>query len=75
MLRLSDLKIGESGKILQIACGEKTKKRLDDLGVCVGVKVTLVRVSPFNDPIEIKARDFYLAIRKSQAKKIILEQI
>ena len=75
MLRLADLKVGESGKIIKIACGEKTIKRLADLGVCVGVKITLVRVSPFNDPLEIKARDFYLAIRRIEAKKIILERL
>lgn len=72
---LYNLKVGQCGKISAINVKEKTLKRLNDLGLCVGTQVSVVRFSPFFDPIEIKARDFYLAIRKSVAKKIVVEQI
>ena len=72
---LYQLKVGQVGKITQIDVNSKTLKRLNDLGLCVGTIVKVVRFSPFLDPIEIKARDFYLAIRKNVARKIIVEQI
>ncbi len=67
---LSQLKIGQSAKIKQIRCNSKTKTRLASMGFTEGTVVSVVRVSPFNDPIEIKVRDFYLAIRKNEADKI-----
>jgi Fe2+ transport system protein FeoA len=72
---LYDLKVGQRGKISAIEVNRKTLKRLNDLGLCVGTQVSVVRFSPFLDPIEIKVRDFYLAIRKNVAKKIVLEII
>ncbi len=72
---LYDLKVGQRGKISAIEVNRKTLKRLNDLGLCVGTQVLVVRFSPFLDPIEIKVRDFYLAIRKNVAKKIVVEII
>ena len=70
---LSDFIIGQSGKITKINVCDSVKKRFNALGLCVGVYITLIRSSPFNDPIEIKVRDFYLAIRRGDAKKIEME--
>ncbi|MBO5068384.1 MAG: ferrous iron transport protein A [Clostridia bacterium] len=67
---LSQLRIGQSAKIKHIRCDAKTKSRLAYMGVTEGTVVTVIRLSPFNDPIEIKVRDFYLAIRKNEADKI-----
>ncbi len=72
---LSDFIIGQSGKISKINACDKVKKRYYALGLCVGARVTMVRRSPFNDPIEIKVRDFYLAIRRRDAKKIEMERL
>ncbi len=56
--------------ITSINCEDDVKSRLNDLGVVEGVKVTLVRYAPLLDPLEIKIRNCYLAIRKSLADKI-----
>lgn len=70
---LSDLKIGEEKTVVKLNNCEKTKIRLNNMGLCEGVRVKLIRNSPLNDPIQIKVRDFYMAIRLSQAKKIVVE--
>lgn len=49
---------------------ENIKRRLNNMGLVEGITITLVRVAPLKDPVEIKLRDFYLAIRKKQTKKI-----
>ncbi len=44
-------------------------------GLTVGVTVTLVRRAPLGDPIELKVRGCYLALRNSAAEKIEVEEI
>lgn len=70
---LSDLKNGERAKIKNMQITAQIKLRLYHLGVTEGVSVTLIRRAPFLDPIQIKVRDFYLAVRKNVADKIEIE--
>ncbi len=72
---LSELKSGESGIIKEFLNEQRLVVRLNAIGLAENEKVTLIRTAPFGDPIEIKVKDFYLAIRKEQADKIILEKL
>lgn len=47
--------------------------RLREMGVLPGTPVTLVRVAPMGDPIEIKVRGYHLTLRKSEAEHVIVE--
>ncbi len=72
---LSELKIGEEKRVKEINCPDKIKLRLNNMGLTVGTKVTLVRVAVFGDPLEIKVRDFYMAIRIKEAYNIVVEDL
>ena len=72
---LSDLSAGESGIIKELKNERRFVLRLNAIGITENAKVTLIRTAPFGDPLEIKVRDFYLAIRKEQADKIVLEEL
>ena len=72
---LSDLMVGDTAVIKKVECSDCYKKRLLILGLTDGAKVTLIRKSPFNDPIEIRIRGFCLAVRKTLASKINVEKI
>ena len=72
---LSQLKTGESGIIREFLNEQRLVVRLNAIGLTENAKVTLIRTAPLGDPIEIKVRDFYLALRKEQADKIILEKL
>lgn len=69
-MKLDGLKKGQSGKVFAVRCEKRTKNRLLKMGLTEGARVRFIRTSPLGDPIEIKVRDFYLAIRKSAAEKI-----
>lgn len=69
-MRLDRLKKGQAGKVFAVNCGQKTKNRLLKMGLNEGARVEFIRTSPLGDPLEIKVRDFYMAIRKSAASKI-----
>ena len=73
-MELSKLKIGESGKVVSIKTDLSVKNRLAVMGLTEGVTVTLIRCAPFLDPIEIKLRGFYLALRIKDANKIQVEK-
>jgi ferrous iron transport protein A len=47
--------------------------RLREMGVLPGTAVTLVRVAPLGDPIEIKLRGYHLTLRKSEAEHVLVE--
>lgn len=49
--------------------------RLREMGILPGTPVTLVRVAPMGDPIEIKVRGYLLTLRKSEADHVIVEPV
>ena len=72
MKPLNDVLIGESCTILQINGSEAIKRRLTDLGITKGIKVTMVMQAPLKDPIAIRVRGCTLALRRSDAKIIMV---
>lgn len=71
---LTDLKVGEIAKIINVGCENSLKKRLLVLGVLSGEIIELVRYAPFGGPVEITIKGYNLAIRKNQAKKITVKK-
>ncbi len=72
---LKDFNIGESGKIISINAEGKIKRRLFDMGVTPGALVTLKKVAPLGDPIEVSLRGYDLSLRKDEAKCVLVEVI
>ena len=71
-MELVKLKPGEHG-IINAICGDaKLAKRLLALGCIEGTEITLKRVAPLGDPLIVNFRGFDLAIRKKDAKNILL---
>ena len=71
--KLSQFAIGESGVIRMVMGEGRTRRRLFDMGVTPGAKVTLVKVAPLGDPIEVEIRGYSLSLRKSEAENVLLE--
>ena len=69
-MKLSETKRGETVTVVGIGLSQKAKDRLNRVGLTVGVRLTNIRRAPFGGPTEYKLRDFYVAIRNSQAAKI-----
>jgi ferrous iron transport protein A len=71
-MSICNLKLGEKGIISSINGDSKLMKRLFALGCIEGTEVELRRRAPLGDPIIINFRGFDLAIRKNDAKHIML---
>jgi len=73
-MSICNLKLGEKGIISSINGDSKLIKRLFALGCIEGTEVELRRRAPLGDPIIINFRGFDLAIRKNDAKHIMLKK-
>lgn len=71
-MTLNDVKINKSVKIVSINCSDSLKERLYDLGLIKNTIITPVFSSPLRDPIAYEFRGNIIAIRNSDAKKIIV---
>ncbi len=73
-MSICSLSPGEKGIISSIKGDSKLTKRLFALGCIEGTEVILKRKAPLGDPLIINFRGFDLAIRKKDAKLILLEK-
>jgi len=69
-IRLSEMKLGDEAVISGFEKSGNGLKRLQDIGLLAGTIIRLIRFAPLGDPIEIKARGYYLSLRKSAADQI-----
>lgn len=73
---LSELKIGQTAVVNSINIKNKDVKRhLLDMGLTKGTRVSIKKIAPMGDPIDILLRGYELAIRKADLKQIEVEVI
>ena len=78
-LPLTALKDGECGIIKSVKAGRGRgggwgfRKRLMDLGLTPGTKVTVVKSAPFRGPVEVFVRSSRLALGRGMAERIFVE--
>ena len=73
MKTLRDVKVGESAKIVKLGGERAIKRRIMDMGLTKGVEVSVRKVAPLGDPIELTVRGYELSLRKSDAEFIEVE--
>lgn len=74
MRTIDDLTIGESGVISQVGGEGALRLRFLDMGLIPGTTVTLQKIAPMGDPIQIQVRGYELTIRREDARKIDLRE-
>lgn len=67
---LGDIPVGHCTTVTAIGSLGALKRRLIDMGITPGVKVTVKRMAPLGDPIEIALRGYVLSLRRADAKLI-----
>ena len=73
MKTLNDVKLNQTVLISSINCTGKLHRRLLDLGIIPGTKITPIFSSIFNDPTAYYVRGSVIAIRSEDSKKIIVD--
>ncbi|HJY82543.1 MAG TPA: ferrous iron transport protein A [Candidatus Binatia bacterium] len=70
---LADLSPNETGRIRAILGGDGLSQRLAEMGFTLGQLVRVVRFAPLGDPMQIRIRGFNVALRRNEARRIVLD--
>lgn len=73
-MTLNELKTGSSGIITAVGGDDPLRCRLLDMGLIPHTRVTLQKVAPMGDPIEIRVRGYELTLRVEEAQKIEVKE-
>ena len=75
-MKLNELKKGEAAKVLGFDKGKRLyRQKLLAMGLTPGCLLSITRVAPLGDPIQITVRGFQLSLRKTEASAIQIERI
>jgi len=69
-MTLDQLKVGRSAVIKTVGGEGALRCRFLDMGLTPHTRVTLQKVAPMGDPIEIEIRGYELTLRVEDARKI-----
>ena len=74
-MTLDELKVGESAVISAVGGEGALRCRLLDMGLTPRTSVTMQKIAPMGDPVEIRVRGYELTLRVEDARKIELKEV
>ncbi len=74
-MKLSQLAVGQRGRVDRITDQGSVGMRLLEMGLTPGVELKLVGTAPFGDPLEFDLRGYRLSLRKSEAEFVDIAQL
>ena len=74
-MTLRELKIGESAVVTQLGGEGALRQHFLDMGMIPGAEVTVQKMAPMGDPMELKIHGYELTLRLADAEKIEIEKI
>lgn len=72
---LAELKVGQSGTVLNIETTGTMRRRLLDLGVIEGTTIGCLHKSPSGNPVAYTIRGAVIALRNDDSEKIKIASI
>ena len=69
-MTLSEIKIGQSAKVVKLYGEGAVRRRIMDMGITKGTAIKIRKTAPLGDPIEITVRGYELTLRKADAEMI-----
>ena len=74
-MKLNTLKAGESARILSVGGEGALRQHFLDMGVIPGAEVTMMKLAPMGDPMELQIHGYELTLRLADAEKIEIETV
>jgi ferrous iron transport protein B len=72
---LRELKVGSCGRIIKVGGEGALRQHFLDMGVIPGAELSVVKLAPMGDPMEIEIHGYRLTLRLSEAEQIDIEKI
>lgn len=70
MKTLKQVQVGDNALVVKLHGEGAVKRRIMDMGITKGVALSVRKVAPLGDPIEVTVRGYELSIRKADADMI-----
>lgn len=70
---LRGVKPGTTVSVRRLSGEGPLRRRIMDMGITRGVEITVRKVAPFGDPVEVTVRGYELSLRKAEAEHIEIE--
>ena len=74
-MTLRDLEVGKSAVILKVGGQGALRQHFLDMGMIPGAEVTVVKLAPMGDPLELQIHGYELTLRLAEAQQIEIEPI
>jgi len=69
-MTLAELQVGEQGKVVAVNGQGALRRRLLDMGIIPNTIITIKKLAPMGDPMELSLRGYVLTLRKEDAAEI-----
>ena len=70
---LRALKAGESAVIKRITINGELGRRIRDMGMVPGTRLTIMGRAPLKDPVEVKLKGYNLTLRNNEADHVMVQ--
>lgn len=74
-MKLNELQIGKSGVIKDVGGSGALRQHFLDMGMIPGAEVTVVKLAPMGDPMELQVHGYELTLRLAEAAQIEIDSI
>ncbi|MBR0215495.1 MAG: 50S ribosome-binding GTPase [Clostridia bacterium] len=74
-MTLKDLKTGQSAQIESVGGEGALRQHFLDMGVIPGAEITLMKLAPMGDPMELRIHGYELTLRLADAEKITVTPV
>jgi ferrous iron transport protein A len=75
-MKIREMEIGKSARIIGYHKGDRQyRQKLLGMGLTKGEILTIKRVAPLGDPIEVMIKGYNMTLRKIEADMLIVEEV
>lgn len=74
-MTLKEIAVGQSAAILSVGGEGALRQHFLDMGVIPGAEITVVKLAPMGDPMELEIHGYELTLRLADAEKILVKPI
>ena len=73
-MKLNELEVGKTSTIIKIEADSSLRQHFLDMGLIPGSEITLEKLAPMGDPMELRINSYELTLRIDDAKKIEISE-
>ena len=74
-MKLNELKPGQTARIESVGGEGALRQHFLDMGVIPGAEITVIKLAPMGDPMELRIHGYELTLRRADAEKIVIAPV